>query len=292
MSKIKNLTNDDKKFIIKQALWIIVGVILIACAIHFFLLPSNFSLGGATGMALILSNYLPLSTGPLLLIVNAFLFILGFILIGNKFGVLTIISSFALSSTVWLLEVFVPISEPIVNNHFLNISMAVLLYGIGAGIVLNQYASTGGSDIISKILNKFFGLDLGKGCLISDFTITLFSAFAFGTETALFCIIGVILNGLVIDYTIDGMNSGKLCFIYTNEPEAICEFLIKIGRSATIYEAKGAYSKMNRQVVQTVVSNRDFIRLKQQILQVDSKVFMVVTNAHKVIGWHWRKLDD
>ncbi|MDO5716170.1 MAG: YitT family protein [Tissierellia bacterium] len=277
---------------IKQGLFIAVGVLMIACGIHFFLLPNNLSLGGATGMALVLSKYLPLSTGPLLVIVNAVLFILGFLIIGNKFGILTVISSLALSGTVWFLEAFLPIQEPVVHNIFLNLIIAVLLYGSGVGIVLNQYASTGGSDIIAKIINRFFGLDLGKGCLVTDFVITLFAGFTFGTEVALYCIIGVIINGLVIDFTIDGMNGGKLCFITTTHPDEICDYLISLGRSATIYDARGAYTREPKTVIQTVVSNRDFIRLKGYIKMVDESVFMVVTNSHKVIGWHWRKLDD
>lgn len=292
LKKVENIIKQNSGISSKQVMFIIIGVLLIAASIHFFLLPSNLSLGGATGLALILAKFLPLDTGPLLLIVNAVLFAIGFILIGNKFGFLTVISTLALSGTVWILEEVIPMNAPIVDNTFLNLIVAVLTYGIGVGLVLNQGASTGGSDILSKILYKYFGIDLGKGCLIVDFLITLVVGFTYGVEIALFCLIGVIMNGLIIDYTIDGLNAGKLCFIATDKPKDVSTFLILLGRSATIYEATGAYTMEKKTIVQTVITNRDFIRLKNHIKDLDSKAFMVVTSAHQVFGFHWKSFDD
>ncbi|WP_029409509.1 YitT family protein [Treponema pedis] len=272
--------------------YIVAGVLMIASGIHFFLLPSKLSLGGATGMALVLSNYIPLSTGALLVVVNIVLFALGFLIIGNKFGAKTVCASLGLSGAVWLLEIFLPIKEPIVNDIFLQLIIAVLLYGGGVGIVLNQYASTGGSDIFAMILQKYTGLDLGKGCLLTDFIITVFAAFAYGKEIALFSLVGVIINGLVIDSTIDGMNSSKYCVINTDNPEALCSFLVQLGRSANVYKATGAYTKAERSVIQTVISRRDFVKLKTYLSRNDEKAFMVVTNAHSVFGWHWRRIGE
>ena len=277
---------------LKSFLYIIAGVIMVAVGIHFFLLPSKLSIGGATGMALVLSKYIPLSTGALLVVVNIVLFALGFLIIGNKFGVKTVCASLGLSATVWLLEIFIPIKEPIVHNTFLQLIIAVLLYGTGAGLVLNQYASTGGSDIFAMIFQKYTGLDLGKGCLITDFVITLFAGFAYGTEIALFSLVGVIMNGLVIDSTIEGMNSSKYCVINTDNPEALCEFLVELGRSANVYKATGAFTKAERSVIQTVMSRRDFVKLKNFLSKNDEKAFMVVTNAHSVFGWHWKRIGE
>lgn len=277
---------------LKSFLYIIAGVIMVAVGIHFFLLPSKLSIGGATGMALVLSKYIPLSTGALLVVVNIVLFALGFLIIGNKFGVKTVCASLGLSATVWLLEIFIPIKEPIVQNTFLQLIIAVLLYGTGAGLVLNQYASTGGSDIFAMIFQKYTGLDLGKGCLITDFVITLFAGFAYGTEIALFSLVGVIMNGLVIDSTIEGMNSSKYCVINTDNPEALCKFLVELGRSANVYKATGAFTKAERSVIQTVMSRRDFVKLKNFLSKNDEKAFMVVTNAHSVFGWHWKRIGE
>lgn len=273
-------------------LHIAAGVLMIAAGIHFFLLPSNLSLGGATGMALVLAKYLPLSTGALLVLINIVLFALGFLIIGNKFGVKTVCASLGLSGVVWLLEIFIPINEPLVQDTFLQLIIAVLLYGSGVGLVLNQYASTGGSDIFAMILQKYTGLDLGKGCLITDFIITLFAGFAYGREIALFSLVGVIINGLVIDSTIEGMNSSKYCVINTDKPDDLCAFLVELGRSANVYKATGAFTKAERSVIQTVMSRRDFVKLKTYLSQNDEKAFMVVTNAHSVFGWHWKRIGE
>lgn len=272
--------------------YIVLGVLMVAVGIHFFLLPSNLSIGGATGMALVLSRFIPLSTGALLVVVNVVLFALGFLIIGNKFGIKTVFAGLGLSGVVWLLEIFIPMHEPIVDDTFLQLLIAVLLYGSGAGIVLNQYASTGGSDIFAMILQKYTGLDLGKGCLLTDFVVTLFAGFAYGTEIALFSLVGVIINGLVIDATIDGMNTAKHCTINTDKPEAICRFLVSLGRSANVYKATGAFSKSEKTVVQAVMTRSDFVKLKNFLSENDEKAFMVVSNAHSVFGWHWRRISE
>lgn len=277
---------------IKQILIISFGVIMIAAGIHFFLLPSNLALGGATGMALLVAKFLPLPVGPLLVIVNIILFILGFLVIGNKFGVKTVLASLGLSAMVWLFQIFMPVSQPIVKDSFLQLIVAVLLYGSGVGIVLNHYASTGGSDIISMIIQKYTGADLGKGCLLTDFTITAFMGLMYGGETALYSLVGVIINGLVIDATINGLNSSRYCIINTSNSAGVCELLISIGRSGNVYSAKGAYRKNEQDVVHTVLSRRDFVKLKKYLAENDPEAFVVVSNAHSVFGYHWRKIKD
>lgn len=277
---------------VKKGFLIALGVVMIAVGIHFFLLPANLSLGGATGMALILKNFLPLDTGILLIIVNVVLFVLGFLMIGNAFGTLTVISSIALSGLVWLFEKIFPLQGPLLENTFLSLVVAVILYGTGVGIVLNQSASTGGSDIIAKIINKFTGMNLGRACLVTDFVITCVVGVTYGLEIALYCLVGVILNGLIIDYTIDGMNSGRLCMIHSKHPREIADFLIGCGRSATLYEAIGAYSKEKKTVVETVVTTRNFIQLKKHLKEIDPDVFMVVTTANNIFGFNWNRLED
>lgn len=268
------------------------GVVMIAAGIHFFLLPSNLALGGATGIALLAAKILPLPVGLLLIIVNIILFVLGFIAIGNNFGIKTVLASLGLSGAVWLFQVLIPIKEPFIKDTFLQLLVAVLLYGGGVGIVLNHYASTGGSDIISMIIQKYTGLDIGKGCLLTDFIITVCMGLTYGGETALYSLVGVIINGLVIDSTINGLNSSRYCIINTSDSAGICKLLVSIGRSANVYTAKGAYKKNAQDVVHTVVSRRDFVKLKKYLAENDPDSFMVVSNAHSVFGNHWRKIKD
>ena len=279
---------------IKQYVLIVIGVSMIAIGIHFFLLPSNLALGGATGMALIAAKLIAkiyvLPVSYLVVFVNIFLFALGFLVMGNSFGLKTVIATLALSGLLALFEVFIPIHEALVNDVFLSLIIAVMFYAIGVGLVLNNYASTGGSDIISLILQKYTGLDLGVGCLVTDFVITFSMGLLYGANTAFYSLVGVIINGLVIDKTINGLNSSRYCIINTSCPDVVCEYLLSIGRSANIYSVVGDYKKNTQAVVHTVLSRRDFVKLKEFLSKTEPTSFMVVTSAHSVFGTHWRAM--
>jgi len=279
---------------ITQYIFIVVGVVMIAVGIHFFLLPSKLALGGATGMALILSrlveSLISLPVSYLVVIVNVFLFALGFLIIGNSFGIKTLIATLSLSLLLAIFGLFIPIEIPLIKDTFLSLIIAVMFYAIGVGLVLNNYASTGGSDIIALILQKYLGLDLGVGCLITDFIITFTMGLLYGADTALYSLVGVIMNGLIIDKTINGLNSSRYCIINTKAPEEVCQLLISMGRSANIYSVVGAYKKNTQDVVHTVLSRRDFVKLKEYLSKTDPTSFMVVTNAHSVFGNHWRSM--
>lgn len=281
---------------IKQYLLIVIGVTMIAAGIHFFLLPSNLALGGATGMALIVAKLVEkiyvLPVSYLVVFVNIFLFALGFIVMGNSFGLKTVIATLALSGLLALFEVFIPIKVALVDDVFLSLIIAVMFYAIGVGLVLNNYASTGGSDIIALILQKYTGLDLGVGCLITDFVITFSMGLLYGANTAFYSLVGVIINGLVIDKTINGLNSSRYCIVNTARPDEVCNFLVSMGRSANIYSVVGAYKKNTQTVVHTVLSRRDFVKLKEFLSKADPTSFMVVTSAHSVFGNHWRAMKD
>ncbi|MGP1439081.1 MAG: YitT family protein [Treponema sp.] len=281
---------------LKQYVFIFFGIVMIAVGIHFFLLPSNLALGGATGMALVISKLISkiivLPVSYLIVIVNIFLFVLGFLVIGNSFGIKTIISTLCLSGFLALFEVFIPIQKPLVDDIFLQLIIAIMFYAIGGGIVLNNYASSGGSDIIALILQKYIGLEIGSACLLTDFVITLAMGLLYGANTALYSLVGVIMNGLVIDKTINGLNSSRYCIINTNSPEKICDFLVSMGRSANIYSVVGAYKKNTQSAIHTVLSRRDFVKLKEFLSKNDETSFMVVTNAHSVFGYHWRAIKD
>ncbi|WP_300409412.1 YitT family protein [Lagierella sp.] len=286
-----NLENLEKRAHRKEIINIIIGVVLISLGIHLFLAPNNLTLGGGAGLAIVLSSIFPISTGPMLVIINIVLFIIGFVFLGPAFGKRTIIASLGLSLLVWALDVFFPIEKPIVDNLFVQLVACVLMYGTGVAIVLNNYASTGGSDIFAKILQKYIGLDLGKGCLIADFAITVFAWYQFGTEIALYSLVGVVLNGTIIDNTINGLNTSKLCFINTSKPKEVCKFLTEhLTRSANVYKAIGAYTGLEKEVVQTVVSNRDYIVLKRYIKELDPLAFIVAASASETLGWRWRSI--
>lgn len=273
----------------KEYFLIALGVIMVGAGVYFFLIPHNIAAGGAAGLAIVLSKYLPLSEGTLMLAINFFLLVLGFLLIGPKFGLKTIVASLGTSGVVKVLEWLYPNPSSLSGDIMLEMFFGIIISAIGIGIVFNQGASTGGTDIIAKILNKFFGVDLGKGVLYSDLIITILAGFAFGAKIGLYSLFSVIINGVIIDFTIDGMNLNKEVTIVTNHPESITKFIHEnLNKTCTLYHAQGGYSKRNFLVLVTILDRRSFVLLKNFIRDHDPDAFIWVKNSSEVIGLGFR----
>jgi uncharacterized membrane-anchored protein YitT (DUF2179 family) len=160
------------------------------------------------------------------------------------------------------------------------------------GIVFNQNASTGGTDIVAKIINKFFHIDIGKSLLMSDFLITLLAGITFGPQTGLYALLGVIMNGFVIDEVIQGISVCKQVTIISSKGDTINKFIMdELGRGATIYTAMGAYTGEEKEVLITVVSRKEFIKLKGFIKEIDSRAFITVNNVHEVLGEGFKDIE-
>lgn len=271
----------------KEFLLLNLGLLLVAIGIYYFLVPNNLAAGGVSGLAMVINQYLPMvPIGLLMLGMNFILFIMAFIVIGKEFAIKTVYSSFALSGMVWLLELIYPMPEPILTDDlWIQLLFGILISAIGMAIVFNQNGSTGGTDIIAKILNKYFNLPLGKGVLSADFFITLFAAVTFGPKIGMYAILGVLINGLVIDLVIEGFNIVKQLAIITHRTEEVKAFILNdLGRSATVYTAKGAFSGDEKEVITTVVSQKEFIRLKNYVKGIDPRAFITVSNVHEALG--------
>ena len=273
-----------KKF--KEYFSITFGVFLVAIGAEFFLAPNKIAAGGVFGIAMILNKYFPmLPIGLIMLILNVILFVIAFIVIGNKFGAKTIYTTIALSVILWSMEKVIPPGTMITNNLFLASVFGTAISGIGMGIIFYQNASTGGTDILAKILNKFVSLDIGKSLLSVDFVITIFAGLSFGAEVGMFALLCVIMNGFVIDTVIDGLNISKQMIIISTKNDIISEFITqKLDRSCTLLNGKGGYSGADTLVLYTVINRKEFIRLKKYIKEVDPKAFITVSEAHEVLG--------
>jgi uncharacterized membrane-anchored protein YitT (DUF2179 family) len=279
---------------IKDYIIITIGMFMVAAGLYFFLMPGNLAIGGANGLAIVLNHVFPfLSIGVFMIIINIVLFIVAFLVIGTSFGVKTIYASLGTSFLVLLFEKIIPIHAPLVEDIILQLSFGIFISAIGMGIVFNRNASTGGTDIIAKILNKFWGIDLGKAVLLSDFAITIGAGFAFGPELGMYSLLGVIVNGLVIDSTIEGINLSKQVSIVSERSEEIKKYIIKdLERGATLYYAEGAYTGNKKQVLVTVVDRKDFIRLKNYINDIDKNAFITVSNVYEVLGDGFKNIGD
>ena len=261
------------------------GIILVAISVEYFFSPNNLAAGGVTGAAIVINALLPqLSVGILTFILNAVLFVVAFMFIDGNFGVKTIFASLGLSVVLWIIEEFL---NPVAITTDLTMAtvFGTLISAIGMAIVFNENASTGGTDILAKILNKFFHLDIGKSLLIVDFIITFASALVFGIDAGLYAMASVILLGITVDRFIDGFNSCKNVFIISKKNHEISEFIMnELDRGCTFLNSVGAYSKSENNILYAVVSRKQFIYLKKYIKEIDHQAFISVGEAHEVLG--------
>lgn len=271
---------------VKEYVFITIGVLLVALSIEFFLAPNKIAAGGVTGIAIIVNSYIPkFKIGLVVLIMNIILLIIGFIGIGNKFGAKTIYSSLMLSAIIWMMDRVVTPNMTITTDQLLASIFGTLFSGIGLGIVFNQNASTGGTDILAKILNKFIHVDIGKSLLAVDFIVTLFAGISFGAEAGMYALLSVIINGFVIDTVIEGLNISRQIFVISEKNDLISKFIIEdLERGCTILHGRGGYSKEDTYILYTVLGRKEFIKLKGYIKEVDVKAFISITHAHEVLG--------
>jgi len=282
------------KKILKEYILITIGIALVAAGFYFFLVPNDLAVGGVSGLAMIINWYIPgLSIGGIMLVLNVILFIVGFIFIGSSFGVKTIYSSLGLSGMIWALEKLFPMSGSITNDLFLELIFGILIGAVGMGMVFNQNASTGGTDIIAKILNKYFHLDIGKALLIADFFVTMLAGIAFGPKIGMYALLGVIINGFTIDAVIAGMNICKKIEVVSSKGEEVKKFIIEeLGRGATLYAAKGAYTNEEKEIITTVLDKKQFIKLKIYIKEIDEKAFIITYNVHEILGEGFKDISE
>lgn len=274
------------KKVIKEYIIITFGMLLVALGMYFFLMPNDLATGGVNGMGIIINHFIPfLSVGLLMIIMNIILFLIAFLIFGPGFGGRTIYVSIGLSSMIWALEIFYPIKKPLSDDLLLQLIFGILISGAGMGIVFNQNASTGGTDIIAKIINKYFHIDLGKAVLMSDFVITLIAAATFGITKGLYAILGVIMNGYVIDNVIEGFSVCKEVVIISDKGDEIKKFIIdELQRGATIYYAKGAYSGESKEVITTIIDRKEFVKLRNFIKEIDTASFITINNVRETLG--------
>ena len=277
----ENVKKDFKSYVL-----ITLGALLVALSIVCFFDPNNLAAGGVMGISIIINHFFPiLSVGILMLVMNVVLFIIAFIVIGGNFGGKSIYSAVMLSAMTEVISRIFGKSLMITNDLMLASIFGTLLGGIGLAIVFNQNASTGGTDILAKILNKFFHLDMGKSLLAVDFIVTLGCAATFGANVGMFALLCVIMNGFVIDGFIDGMNVCKQIMVVSSKNNEISKFIMdELDRGCTLLEGKGAFSGKNTYILYTVLNRKEFIKLKNFIKSVDKRAFITVTDSHEVLG--------
>ena len=269
-----------------------LGIILVALSVEYFYAPNNIAAGGVTGAAIVINAVMPsLSVGMVTLVLNVVLFIVAFVFIDGKFGVKTIYSSLGLSIIIWIIEKFLNPSA-VTDDLMMATVFGTLISAVGMAFVFNENASTGGTDILAKILNKFFFLDIGKSLLVVDFIITFASILVFGINVGLYAMLSVILLGLIVDRLIEGFNVCKSVFIISKKNDEISKFIINtLDRGCTFLKGMGAYTCQENDVLYAVISRNQFIKLKKFIKEIDPQAFITVGEVHEVLGEGFKNID-
>ena len=281
-----------KRESIKEFALITIGIFLVAISVVYFFEPNNIAAGGITGLAIVINHYIPfISIGPLVLMMDAILFIVALIVLGAKFGAKTIYSSFLLSTSMWIMQNFIPIN--ITNDLILATIFGTLISAVGMAIVFNANASTGGTDIIAKILNKFFHIEIGKSLLIVDFLVTLLGAVTFGINIGLYGLLAVIINGVVIDNIIAGFKTKSEITIISEKNKEISKFILDdLERGCTFIKGIGGFTGKDTSILYTVLDRNEFIKLKNKIKEIDKNAFITVGEVHEVMGEGFIGIDE
>ena len=285
--KPKNLIQQK----IKEYALITIGVLLVVVGVYFFKFPNNFSTGGVTGMAIILSPFLGsgVSTGTIDLVINIILLIVSYITLGRSFGNRTVYGSLLLSLSLRILEILVPMERPLTDQPLLELAFAVVIPSIGAALLFNIGASTGGTDVIAMLLKKYTSLDIGRSLLVTDFLLTIAVFPVFGVTTGLLSVLGLLLKSTLVDNVIENLNLNKYFTIICVEPKPICDYILNtLHRSATVFDAKGAFTDKEKKIILTVMNRTQAVMLRKHIKQIDPDAFLLITNTSEIIGRGFR----
>lgn len=271
-----------------------LGLLLVGIGICLFKIPNHFATGGVSGLAIISTSFFPeIDVGPMMLIINIALIAVGYFFLGSDFGSKTVYSSFALSGIVWLIQKIFPLNHPLTDDMLLELVYSIIFPAVGSAIVFNCNASTGGTDIAAKILNKYTKLNIGKTLLITDFLIALGAGAVFGVKIGLYSVLGLIIKAFMIDFVIEGLNISKQMVIISSKHQEIRDYIVnQLHRGATIYKAEGAFTQLQETVISTIVSRRQALKLRSFIRSIDPQAFITINNTSETIGKGFRSIDN
>lgn len=288
---------------IKSYTYLIVGSFIFALGAVMFAEPYGFAPGGTYGLSMVFHHLWGWRTELSALCMDIPLLLLGIYFLGAKFGVKTVVCTFAIPAFMWLiheLHGFSPLLEPgiteraMLSEHLLSAIFGGVVYGIGIGLIFKSRATSGGSDIISMIINKYTKISLGTLVIIVDCTITLSTIIAFGDwKLPMYSWIIIFIEGKVIDFMIDGFSSNKTLMIVSDKHPQIRDIIIeKIGRGATMIDGTGLYKGEDRKIIYTILSRKEMVDLRYYIREIDPYAFINVLDSSEIFGRGFKKIDD
>lgn len=263
--------------LMREALILTVAMTIIATSVYFFLVPSHASISSISGLGIVLSNFVPLPLSAITMILNVVLLVIGFFTCGKEFGVKTVYTSILLPVLLGLFEKLFPGSESLTGSQELDVICYILVVSVGLSILFNRNASSGGLDIVAKIMNKYLHMDLGKAMSLSGMCVALSAALVYDKKTVILSILGTYLNGIVLDHFIFDHNIKRRVCIITKKEEELRNFIINdLHSGATVYEAIGAYNMEKHREIITIVDKSEYQRLMNYMNNEDPKAFVTV----------------
>ena len=273
------------KSALKEFALITFGTAVITAGVFFFMQPANLAMGSVAGLAVVLQRFVTLSVAVISLIVNIILLLLGFLLVGREFVGKTIYAALLMPILLGVLEVLLPDNTSMTNDAFVDLLCSVILISFGQAVLFGQNASSGGLDIVGKILNKFFRMDIGKSISAVGMAISLSAALVYDKKTVVLSVLGTYLSGIVLDYFIFGTNTKrKVCIISQHRQAEILDFLLDTVHSgATRYEAQGAYGGFSGKEIVTIVDKNEYRLLMNFLAKCDPAAFVTVYTVSEVL---------
>ena len=268
---------------VKEFSMIVVGLAIVAAAVYFFMLPSQVSVGSASALAMILSNFIPLPVSVITLIMNIFLLVVGYVLIGPEFGIKTIFCATLMPAMLLVLEQAFPNFQSLTQDPVLDVICYILTVGVGLAILFSCNASSGGLDIVAKLMNKYLRMELGKAMSVSGMMVALSSAFCYDKKTVVISVIGTYFGGMILDHLIFGINiKRKVCIISPKVDEIVNYILHELHSGCSLYNVIGAYDQVTRREIIVIVDKQEYRALMDYMKKTDPNAFMTVYSVNEI----------
>ena len=266
--------------IMKETGILTVAVAIIAAAVYFFLVPSHASVSSISGLGIVLSNFVPLPLSAITMILNVVLLLIGFVTCGKEFGIKTVYTSIMLPLFLGLFEVLFPKAGSMTDSQELDVLCYILVVSVGLSILFNRNASSGGLDIVAKIMNKYLHIELGRAMSLSGMCVALSAALVYDKKTVVLSVLGTYFNGIILDHFIFDQNRKRRVCIITGKEEELRQFIIQdLHSGATVYEAIGAYNLEKHNEIITIVDKSEYQKLMKFMNEIDPKAFITVYNV-------------
>ena len=270
---------------IKEYVIITLGTLIVSMAVYFFLLPSNVVVGSLSGLVMVLATFIPLKISVMTFILNAVLLVVGFLFIGKEFGAKTVYTSLLMPIFLYVFELIFPNNKSLTNDVVLDTICYILVVSVGLALLFNANASSGGLDIVTKLLNKYLHIEIGKAMTLAGMCTAISSIFVYDTKTLVLSILGTYANGIVLDHFIDGFNRRKRICILTEQYKELQNFIVhELHRGVTLYPAIGGYNNEEKIELVTILTRNEYAEVLNYLHSVDENAFVTVSTVNEVIG--------